>query len=420
MNKFKFFLVAIAATAMMFSSCKKDDEDENKNNSNENPTTEETIKNTETIVVTAPEVVYPKQYQYVGVVDKIDFKWEKPTVKKVSHVYDETTKSYNDTETELTDCSFKYELCYSTDGTTWETSDKVSELELSKNVTLEEEKTYYYKINTYLSYGNTKDSLIQKYEYEFDDDVTIPFYSTYEQKHHFGIEKILLWKPNPEIGVALLSWAKGCDCKITWLEVLVDDNGKYTYNPFDSKTFNDGSNYTAQHIVCEKMAFEYVLTGKYNETGIVHLMPIDGSKYVYDRDFNVYEKKSFITEKKCAVLPKDAKNLYGEALFEYAPSGRIKRYNTCSYTGEIVTYDDWKEFSKGTSDMQFMINYQRLLGATEENATYPFLKNGEFVCYDKDYSGVDYESKNFNNSCNLIEVTEDYSNDNYEDWFDNK
>jgi hypothetical protein len=44
-------------------------------------------------------------------------------------------------------------------------------------------------------------------------------------------------------------------------------------------------------------------------------MPIDGSKYVSDRDFNVYEKKSFIDGKKCAVLPKDAKNLYGDALF---------------------------------------------------------------------------------------------------------
>jgi len=193
MKNLKLFLVAFAATTLVISSCKKEDE----NNEPETPTTPtETNKNTEKIVVTAPEVIYPKQYQYVGLATTIDFKWEKPAVKKVSHIYDENTKSYNDTETELTDCSFKYELCYSTDGTTFETSDKLTETEFSKNVTLENGQTYYYKINTYISYGNTKDSLIQKYEYKFDDDVTIPFYSTYEQKHHFGVEKILLWKPN--------------------------------------------------------------------------------------------------------------------------------------------------------------------------------------------------------------------------------
>ena len=311
MNKFKFFLVALTATAMMFSSCKKDDEDENKNNLDENPTTEETIKNTETIVVTAPEVVYPKQYQYVGVVDKIDFKWEKPTVKKVSHVYDETTKSYNDTKTELTDCSFKYELCYSTDGTTWETSDKVSELELSRNVTLEEEKTYYYKINTYLSYGNTKDSLIEKYEYKFDDDVTIPFYSTYEQKHHFGVEKLA--KDEDNSGIAVFSWAEGCDCEFTFYEVLIDNSGNYKYEQHLNTGFysREGKNTMARYLYWDKTAVTYKLTGKYNESGTLHLMPIDGSKYVSDREFNVYEKKSFIDGKKmCSFTKRCEKSIW--------------------------------------------------------------------------------------------------------------
>ena len=51
-----------------------------------------------------------------------------------------------------------------------------------------------------------------------------------------------------------------------------------------------------------------------------------------------------------------------------------------------------------------MLNFQRLLGATEENTIYPFLKNGEFVCYDKEYNGVDYESRNFDKNCGLIEI----------------
>jgi hypothetical protein len=84
----------------------------------------------------------------------------------------------------------------------------------------------------------------------------------------------------------------------------------------------------------------------------------------------------------------------------------------------MVTYDDWKEFSKGTSDMQFMINYQRLLGPTEENTVFPFLKNGEFVCYDKKIDGVDYESRVFNNNCVLIEVMDDYNVDDWENWWE--
>ena len=101
MKRFKFFLVAMVATAMMFSACKKDEKgDEPTPTPNEKPADVETIKNTEKIVVTAPEVIYPKQYQYVGLATTIDFKWEKPSVKKVSHIYDENTKSYNDTETE--------------------------------------------------------------------------------------------------------------------------------------------------------------------------------------------------------------------------------------------------------------------------------------------------------------------------------
>ena len=175
MKKIKFFLVALAATTLVFSSCSKDEKNEEK------PDEKPQYNNTEKIVVSAPEVVYPKQYQYVGLATKIDFKWEKPVVKKVSHIYDENTKSYIDTETELTDCSFKYELCYFKDDNSWETSEKISEPEFSKNVTLEEGKKYYYKINTYISYGNTKDSLIERYECKFSDDVEIPFYSTYNK-----------------------------------------------------------------------------------------------------------------------------------------------------------------------------------------------------------------------------------------------
>ena len=420
MNKFKFFLVALTATAMMFSSCKKDEKgDEPNPTPTENPSDVETPKNTETIVVTAPEVVYPKQYQYVGVVDKIDFKWEEPTVKKVSHVYDETTKSYNDTETELTDCSFKYELCYSTDGTTWETSDKVSEPKFTKNVTLEKEKTYYYKINTYISYGNTKDSLIEKYEYKFDDDVTIPFYSTYEQKHHFGVIRSTLINDNIQICL-VFSWAEGCVCKFSYYSVVKDSYGKYNYHEFGrEKTISDENTYYGYLQADIDLAVKYELSGKYNEKGILHLKPVDGKKQTYDGDFNVYDKNKFMnTDKQYAVYPKDAKTQYLEPMFEYAASGRLKRYNPCTYAGEIVAYENWKEFSEGLSDAQFMINYQRLLGATEENTTYPFLKNGEFLCYDQDFDGVDYESRNFDKNCGLIELTEDFSDENYEDWSD--
>ncbi len=56
-----------------------------------------------------------------------------------------------------------------------------------------------------------------------------------------------------------------------------------------------------------------------------------------------------------------------------------------------------------------MINYQRLLGQTEENTTFPFLKNGEFVCYDKDFNDVDYESRSFNKNCALIEIMDKQS-----------
>ena len=225
MRKLKLFLVAMVATAMVISSCKKEDE----NNEPETPTTPtETNKNKEKIVVSAPEVVFPKQYQYVGVVDKIDFKWEKPTVKKILYAYNEDTKSYDETETDF-DYTLKYELCYSTDGDTWTKSNKLSEPEFSKTVNLEEEKTYYYKINTYLSYGNTKDSLIQKYEYKFDDDVTIPFYSTYEQKHHFGVVKSA---KNGKSGLIRIEWATGCNCKFILYSVDMDEKGNYTYKYF--------------------------------------------------------------------------------------------------------------------------------------------------------------------------------------------
>ena len=57
-NIFKFFLVAMMATAMMFSACKKDDD---KNELEVTPS--ETNQNKEKIIVSAPEVIYPKQYQ---------------------------------------------------------------------------------------------------------------------------------------------------------------------------------------------------------------------------------------------------------------------------------------------------------------------------------------------------------------------
>lgn len=422
MKRFKFFLVAMIATAMMFSSCKKDEKgDEPTPTPNEKPADVETIKNTEKIVVTAPEVIYPKQYQYVGLATNIDFKWEKPTVKKVSHIYDENTKSYNDTETDF-DYTLKYELCFSKDGDTWTKSNKLSEPEFSKTVNLEEDKTYYYKINTYISYGSTTDSLISNYVYEYEDDVKIPFYSTYEQKHHFGVVRSA---KNGVSGLIRIEWATGCICKFILYSVDMDEKGNYTYKYFYEYgadkdgylVFNEEeNNYTTYFY--EKMAIKYELTGKYNESGFLHIMPIDGSKYVYDGDFNVYDKKTFISGKHCAVLPKGAKTVYLEDMFEYAPSGKLKRYNPCTYTGKMVTFDDWKEFSKGLSEAQFMINYQRLLGQTEENTTFPFLKNGDFVCYDKDFNGVDYESKNFNNSCGLIEVTDIYgvSDDDKNNW----
>jgi len=406
MKRFKFLMVAIAATAMMFSACKKDEKgDEPTPTPNEKPADVETHKNTEKIVVTAPEVIYPKQYQYVGLATTIDFKWEKPSVKKVSHIYDENTKSYNDTETELTDCSFKYELCYSTDGTTFETSDKLTEPEFSKNVTLENGQTYYYKINTYISYGNTKDSLIQKYDYKFSDDVTIPFYSTYEQKHHFGVIKI-------DESHFYLEWDKDCKCYFTFWFVKFN-NGKFEYVPCQGnheKEFEIGSKNTYSICTEGKCAIKYELSGRYNEKGTLHLYTVDGTKYFYDGDFNVYDKKDFMnTDKQYVVFTKDAKNIYLEPMFEYAPSGRIKRYNPNTYQGRIVTYEDWKEFSKGTAGAQFMINYQRLLGQTEENTTFPFLKNGEFVCYDKDFNGVDYESRSFDKNCALIEIMDKQS-----------
>ena len=414
MRKLKLFLVAMVATAMVISSCKKEDE----NNEPETPTTPtETNKNTEKIVVTAPEVIYPKQYQYVGLATTIDFKWEKPSVKKVSHIYDANTKSYNDTETELTDCSFKYELCYSTDGTTWETSDKLTEREFSKNVTLEKGQTYYYKINTYISYGSTKDSLILKYDYKFSDDVTIPFYSTYEQKHHFGVIRSTLINDDQQICL-VFSWAEDCICKLSFHEVQKDNQGKYIYTQFGfDHTISDENTYFTYLQSDIDIAVKYELTGKYNEKGILHLKPIDGQKQTYDGDFNVYDKNKFAnTDKQYAIYPKNVKTQYLEPMFEYASSGRLIRYNPCTYLGEIVTYENWKEFSKGLSDMQFMINYQRLLGQTEEKTTYPFLKNGEFVCYGKDYDGVDYESRIFDRNCSLIELTEDYSDENWEDW----
>lgn len=412
-------MVAIAATAMMFSACKKDEKgDEPTPTPNEKPADVETIKNTEKIVVTAPEVIYPKQYQYVGLVTNIDFKWEKPTVKKVSHIYDETTKSYNDTETELTDCSFKYELCYSIDGQNFETSEKLSEPKFTKNVTLEKGQTYYYKINTYISYGSTKDSLIQKYDYKFSDDVTIPFYSTYEQKHHFGVIRSTLVNDDQQVCL-VFSWAEDCNCNFSFHSVKKDNQDKYIYTQFGSEeTISNKKAYKTYFPTDYLIAVKYELTGKYNEKGTLHLnAAVDGKKQTYDGDFNVYDKNKFAnTDKQYAVYPKDAKTQYLEPMFEYAPSGRLKRYNPCTYLGEIVTYENWKDFSKGLSDMQFMINYQRLLGQTEENTTYPFLKNGEFVCYGKDYVGVDYESRNFDKNCGLIELTEDFSDENWEDW----
>jgi hypothetical protein len=50
----------------MFKRRKKNDE---------KPDEKPQYNNTEKIVVSAPEVVYPKQYQDVGLATKIDFKW---------------------------------------------------------------------------------------------------------------------------------------------------------------------------------------------------------------------------------------------------------------------------------------------------------------------------------------------------------
>jgi len=397
---------------MMFSSCKKDEKGDEPNPTN--PSVSNNYK--EKIIVSAPEVIYPKQYQYVGLPEKIDFKWEKPAVKKVLYTYNEDTKSYDETVTDF-DYTLKYELCYSKDGNTWDKSDKISETEFTKNITLEEEKTYYYKINTYISYGNTQDSLISSYVHEFEDDIIIPFYSTYEQKHHFGMVKSAMC--GSKNGIVVFEWAKGCNCKIYQYWVEKDDKGEYIYKefPYNPQIYDDGKNSDFYYLNWERMAVKYELTGKYTESGILHLMPIDGSKYIYDGDFNVYEKKQFMnTDKQCAIFPRGKKTQYLEEMFEYAPSGRLKRYNPCTYIGEIVTYENWKEFSKGTSDMQFMIDYQRLLGSTEENTTFPFLKNGEFVCYDKDFDGVDYESRNFDKNCGLIEIMDKYSVDDWQVW----
>ena len=209
MKRFKFFLVAMVATAMMFSACKKDEKGDEPDPT---PTPSETNKTKEKIIVSAPEVIYPKQYQYVGAVDKVDFKWKEPTVKKVLYTYNENTKSYDEAETDFT-YTLKYQLCFSKDGNTWDKSDNLSETEFTKNIKLEEEKTFYYKINTYISYGNTQDSLISSYVHEYEDDVIIPFYSTYEQKHHFGMIKSAITAHNSDYdcGIVVFEWAKGCN-----------------------------------------------------------------------------------------------------------------------------------------------------------------------------------------------------------------
>jgi len=405
----KFLFAAFAATAMLFSSCSKDEKNDEK------PDEKPQYNNTEKIVVSAPEVVYPKQYQYVGLATTIDFKWEKPSVKKVSHIYDENTKSYIDTETELTDCSFKYELCYFKDDSSWETSEKISETEFSKNVTLEEGKKYYYKINTYISYGNTKDSLIERYECKFSDDVEIPFYSTYQQKHHIGVIKSV-------DKVISLAWDKGCDCKLTYCEVQISDKGKYTYKEYLTETWSptdehsiemgliriSGENVIVSSFIGEdKIAVKYELSGKYNETGTLHLYAVDGTKYISDGDFNVYDKINLMnTDQQCAVFPKGAKNIYLEPMFEYSESGRLKRYNPNTYQGRIVTYEDWSKCAEKISEPEFNMYIEIYLGVTyKDNQTYPFIKNGEYMCFDNQMiSWKNYESKNFNGNCCLIEL----------------
>lgn len=38
------------------------------------------------------------------------------------------------------------------------------------------------------------------------------------------------------------------------------------------------------------------------------------------------------------------------------------------------------------------------------------------MCYDKDFDGVDYESRNFDKNCGLIEIMDKYSVDDWQVW----
>ncbi|MBR4267896.1 MAG: hypothetical protein IKQ46_17805 [Bacteroidales bacterium] len=410
MKNLKLFLVALAATTLVISSCKKEDE-------NNEPTTNPYSQNKEKIIVSAPEVVFPKQYQYVGVVDKINFKWEKPSVKKILYAYDDAAKSYKETEQNF-DYTLKYELCYSTDGKNFETSDKLTEPEFSKNVTLEKGQTYYYKINTYISYGNTKDSLIQKYDCKYKDDVEIPFYSTYEYKHHIGYFN--------EYFYAIIFWDEECSCDLIFYTVEKDENGEYKYTgeprrevyPVGSKgsaTTKNVNGYRlldvmvgSKHVPGNRYVVKYELRGKYAESGVLHLQYVeDETKYIADGNFNIYPITDFMNnDRQCVIFPKNCKTQYNEDMFEYSESGRLKRYNPVTFQGRIVTYEDWSACAKELSEPQFNMYINQYLGMTfDKGETYPFMKNGEYVCFDNQMiSWTNYESKNFNKNCCLVEL----------------
>jgi hypothetical protein len=239
-------LVAIAATAMMFSACKKDEE----NNVEPDPT----------YGITVGEIGTPKNNELIG--------------------SDSFTATWTASKSSKSDATFQYEAFLSDDGgASWNSLGKYKLNNCQLN-NLEGDKLYQLKVRTYCTDADGKETTAETEPVSF-----VAYYK------------------NGTIGASVLT-----ENSITmeWRNLLPYDEVELTisecrrpsYMYFYSNeqapvTITNGNTYTFKDLKPEQgYSIKFKIVGKdnsFNYGGTYYAMTVDGEKYLTDGEFNKYD-----------------------------------------------------------------------------------------------------------------------------------
>jgi hypothetical protein len=298
----KFFLVAIAATAMMFSACKKEDE-----------TNEEKNKSSE---LSAPELILPHNGSETGT-SNFSFNWSpvkngdnNATVDYVLSISQDNGKTWND--------YFKGKLCqYTFEG------------ELPKGI------VYLAKVTaTYTDSKGTKTleskpfKFVSKYVNDiFGATILTPNAITFEWTDMLDYEYVELTK-----------------CKVS--QTIT---GVFEYVDLQTIKVENKNSYTLGELTENErvgIKYKFYYDGKCVASGAYHTLAVDGTKYISDGEFKKIEIKYIPETNQTWIILNNFSDGNAVTCFANYLIDASDRIGNIAYKYHPATDSDWKVLEK--------------------------------------------------------------------------